>query len=348
MTSRCKGTHVFSWSQTEIDGLEAAPIDALSVGAVWSWFGSTTRVDGPNGPLILENAIGEDEWRSRAAKAVRKLMRTAKPADVEAVPIAEDLTDAGFAVTNGARTYTITIIDIGLGRAPLLMCLGELPPRGQELWVVDTIAPARRPVHAPQGVICFAPGTRMLTPTGIKLVEDLREGDWLQTKDNGAQPVQWVGSETYSGAHLFAQPALRPIRLRANTLGIGRPDHDLVISPEHRLLVQGRAAQRLFNTDEILVMAKDLVDGRGVSRDLTAQSVTYIHVLMPRHEVLFANGIETESFHPADASFAGMSRGNRHALCDLFPGVVEDPYLYGGHARRVLSRPEAAILMHAA
>jgi hypothetical protein len=227
------------------------------------------------------------------------------------------------------------------------MFLGAPPPRNEDLWVVEVNEPQRRtprPAGA-GGVLCFTPGTRLLAPDGIVPVEHLREGDWLQTKDNGPQRIEWIGMETFSGARLFASPRLRPVRIGANRLGVGRRDHDLLVSPEHRIVLRGAVAQSLFNEPEVLVMAKDLVNGRGIRRDLDVMQVTYIHVLMARHEVLFANGIETESFHPADADFSTLGRSETASLSDLFPGIVSDPYLYGDHARRALSRSEATLLL---
>ena len=43
-----------------------------------------------------------------------------------------------------------------------------------------------------------------------------------------------------TGARLYAMPHLRPIRFRAGALGQGRPEDDLLVSPQHRMLVQGR------------------------------------------------------------------------------------------------------------
>ena len=71
------GTFVISWSQTELDGLRAAPISAVQKGAVWSWNGETVRVDGPSGLLRLEQGEGEAMLRRRAARMVRKMVGAA-------------------------------------------------------------------------------------------------------------------------------------------------------------------------------------------------------------------------------------------------------------------------------
>ena len=70
-----------------------------------------------------------------------------------------------------------------------------------------------------------------------------------------------------SGARLFAMPEQRPIRLRRGALGVDRPEDDLIVSPEHRVLVKGRAARDLWGEDEVLVRAADLVGDRFITVD---------------------------------------------------------------------------------
>jgi len=197
-------------------------------------------------------------------------------------------------------------------------------------------------------VICFTPGTRIETPDGPRLVEQLREGDYVQTKDNGTEPILWVGSRRMTGARLFAMPHLRPVRIRSGALGVERPDEELLVSPSHRMLIKGDVAQALYNTPEVLVQAKDLVNGRNIAVDLAVREVTYVHLLLPRHQVVWANGVETESFHPASASLVSLDETDRKRLLELNPMLEFEPQSYGGFARRNLSTSEAAILKHEA
>ncbi|MDX5402410.1 MAG: Hint domain-containing protein, partial [Rhodobacterales bacterium] len=306
MTTGFGGTFVISWSQTEVDGLEAAPVRSLNVGASWSWRGDVVRVDGPDRVLRLEQAEGEAELRKRAARMVRRLVGAAitHTRDISSIEVSAPLQENGFVVTDGAQSYTITVIEVGAGVAPLLMFMDRIPPRNTDLWVVhhtlELMAPAPSGVGG-TGVICFTPGTRIATPDGPRAVQDLREGDLGQPKDNGAQEVLWVGSRRMTGARLFAMPKLRPIRFRAGALGVERPDQELIVSPDHRMLLSGHAARALFNADEVLVAARDLVNGQTIAVDMALKEVTYVHLLLPSHQVLWANGVETESFHPAQA-----------------------------------------------
>ncbi|NNE51950.1 MAG: Hint domain-containing protein [Sulfitobacter sp.] len=358
MKTGFRGTFVISWSQTEIDGLDAPPVKALSEGAAWSWRGDAVRVDGPNDVLRLDDADGAEQLRKRAARMVHRLVGTALEQEGVAMKRRPDdanpgmpLMDNSFVVTDGGRSYTVTLIEVGRGRQPLLMFLDDLPPRNSELWVVHhTLGSMGRRSHesGEGGVICFTPGTRVRTGNGSILIEDLREGDLVQTKDNGLQPIQWIGSRWMSGARLFAMPHLRPIRLKAGMFDAGMPDEDLIVSPEHRLVVKGPVAQELFNTDEVLVTARDLVRGEGVSVDLQMRQVTYIHLLFDQHQIMWANGVETESFHPASAALTSLDDDDRARLLSAHPDLAFDPHTYGAFARRNLSSSEAAILAHAA
>ena len=134
----------------------------------------------------------------------------------------------------------------------------------------------------------------------------------------------------------------------AGALGVDRPDSELLVSPEHRLLIKGNVARALFNTPEVLVMARDLVNDHSVTIDQAMREVTYIHLLLPRHQIVWANGVETESFHPASAALSTLDDGDRKRLLAFNAAFEVEPNLYGAYARRCLNGPEAALLAHEA
>lgn len=356
MKTGSSGTFVISWSQTETDGLRAAPLDILQVGASWRWTGVPVRVDGPQDMLRLDGAEGVAEVRRRAARVVRRLIGVAVGQGRAEVPEADDLGDdlgddlAGqsFVLTDGQQSYTVTLLTVPDTGALLLLVVGDMPPADQDLWVVRvqidrSVVAAAMPTA---GVICFTPGTRIATPVGLRLIEELRQGDRVLTRDNGAQPVIWTGRRRMTGARLYAMPHLRPIRFRSGAFGPGRPEPDLLVSPQHRMLLKGRAAQALFNVDEVLVAAEDLVNDLTVTIDRAVREVTYVHVLLEAHNVIWANGLETESFHPANAALDQVDPVQRDELLGLYPQLMLNPHGYGDYARRNLSSPEAAILRH--
>ncbi len=344
------GTFVISWSQTEVDGLRAAPLDVLAVGTTWRWTGAAVRVDGPQGVLLLEGADGATDIRKRAARMVRRLVGAAVGGDGAAGPDqADGLPEQGFIVTDGHQSFTVTLILVPDTGARLLMLVGDLPPVDQDLWVVRTSIDRTHSgvgARTAGGVICFTPDTRLATPNGPRMIRDLRPGDRINTRDNGPQEVMWTGHRRMTGARLYAMPHLRPVRFKAGALGIGRPDEDLLVSPQHRMLLQGAAAQALFNTPEVLVAAEDLINDQTVIVDHTLREVTYVHILLERHNVIWANGLESESFHPSNTALDTVDPGQLGTLLQLLPGIETNPHSYGDYARRNLSASEAAILRY--
>ena len=353
MKTGYQGTFVISWAQTEIDGLRAAAPEALATGASWRWRGEALRVDGPQNLLVLSGAEGAAEMRARAARMVHRLLGAAiegrgAAALAEPAPEPPDLPEQSFTVTDGLQAWVVTLVELPEAAARLLMFADRMPPRDTDLWVVDCAVDLRpEPLRLPEpGVICFTPGTLIDTPEGPRPVEALRPGDRIATRDDGAQELLWVGARRMTGARLHALPHLRPVRIRSGAFGIGRPTGDLLVSPQHRMLIRGAQARALFNEEEVLVQARDLVDGGAVRIEQGLPELRYIHLMFARHEVIRANGMETESFHPASTDLGMIAEDQRVGLLALFPEVARDPLSYGAFARRALHSSEAAILRH--
>lgn len=344
MGTGARATFVISWAQTTIGGQSAGPVQALVPGALWRWTGPVARLDGPDGPLIL-GAEALEALRRKAAASIRRLLRQALSRDLDRDDL-EDLPEQGFLVTDGKRRYGVRLVHSRETGARMVMFQGDLPPRGQDLRIVRVQVDPKAGLERKGGMICFTPGTRLATATGPRQVEDLHPGDLVQTRDEGLLPVIWTGRRRISGARLFATPGLRPVRIRGGAFGIGRPDGDLIVSPQHRMLVRGAAVVDAFNTPEALIAAEDMVNGGSVAVDLTPGDVTYIHFLLERHAIVTANGLETESFHPASAALEDLAAADRTALSVALPGVATDPESYGPYARRSLTGAEAAILRH--
>jgi hypothetical protein len=352
MRTGFRGTFVISWLQTETDGLKAAPLHILTVGASWRWTGRCVRVDGAQDVLHLHGAEGAAELKKRAARMAQRLIGAAVPhvasrQNAADETVGQDDPAHGFVVTDGSRSYSATVIHVRDTAARLVMFVDEIPPANTELWVVrrahDLIPPV---APAGGGVICFTPNTSIRTANGSKLIQDLRIGDTIATKDNGLQAIRWIGHRCVTAGRLHAMPHLRPIRFQAGAFGIGRPEKDLLVSPQHRMLVKGAAAVALFNTPEVLVAAEDLLNGTSVHVDLTPRDAVYIHLMLDQHQVIWANGLETESFHPANTALHRIEPTQHQALLQLLPDLAADPFTYGDYARRNLSAPEAAILQY--
>jgi hypothetical protein len=352
MATGFQGAFVIAWAQTCIEGYPAEPQQELAEGMSWSWHGALQPLDGDPAALLLTASRDQDDIRSRAARVVRKLLQhpTPSPAVLAASDAQGDpLLRGAFIVSDGARFFTIVPILLEDGTPPLLMFAGDPPPSGRELTIVhrneETLSAT--PSDDP-AVICFTPGTRVRTENGDVAIEDLGIGDRILTRDNGPQEVLWSGHRRMSGARLFAMPDQRPIRMRAGALGIDRPDGDLIVSPEHRVLVKGRAAIDLWGEHEVLVRAADLVGDSRITVDHSLRETFYIHLMLDRHEVVWANGLEVETFHPGFMGLEHLSNLQRKSLLEMRPELSDSPHSYGAPARRMLSRAEAAILINGA
>ena len=191
---------------------------------------------------------------------------------------------------------------------------------------------------------CFTPGTLIATPRGEVPVESLREGDRVITRDNGIQEIRWVGNRTLSRDELALNPSLKPILIKAGSLGQGLPERDMVVSPQHRLLIAGDRTQLYFDESEVLVAAKHLVNN-GAIQTLETLRTTYIHFMFDRHEVVLSDGAWTESFQPGDQTLGAMGQAARDEIVALFPDLAtaEGVADYAA-ARRALKAHEAKLL----
>ena len=118
----------------------------------------------------------------------------------------------------------------------------------------------------------------------------------------------------------------------------------LLVSPQHRLLFTGYRAQLLFGESEVLVAAKHLVDGKDV-RVAEREKVTYFHMMLDRHEVVYAEGAATESFHAGDIGISAISDQSREEMFRVFPQLRSNVGAYGDTARICLKRHEARLLV---
>ena len=191
---------------------------------------------------------------------------------------------------------------------------------------------------------CFTPGTKIATPKGERLVEELRVGDRIITRDNGMQEIRWVGAREMTGDDFEAAQHLRPVLIRQGALGNDLPERDMLVSPNHRVLVANDKTALYFEEREVLVAAKHLTDVEGIDI-VDVSATTYIHLMFDQHEVILSDGTWTESFQPGDHSLAGIGDEQRNEIFEIFPELETregiDRY---ASARRSLKKHEAKIL----
>ena len=184
--------------------------------------------------------------------------------------------------------------------------------------------------------ICFTPGAMIRVPGGERPVEDIVPGDLVVTLDRGAQPVRWVGKRRLSARDLAANPHLAPVRVTRDALAPGLPSADLVVSPQHRMMLAGLRTELLFGNKEVLASAKSLINGTSVTPSDAPDGVEYIHLLFDRHEVIFANGAATESLYPGDQAMDSLGQAARREVLEIFPELAAMTRKPWRPARRLL------------
>lgn len=131
---------------------------------------------------------------------------------------------------------------------------------------------------------CFASGTRLLTSKGPVKVENLALGDLVVTASGAHRPVKWIGHRTLDLAAQPDQKAVQPVRVEAGAFETNKPHRDLWLSPAHAVAVGGHLCQieRLINGTTIAQVPLD--------------TVTYWHIELDSHDVVFAEGLEAETY----------------------------------------------------
>lgn len=200
--------------------------------------------------------------------------------------------------------------------------------------------------EAPDNVVCFTEKTRILTDKGEVAAINLSVGDLVETYDNGLQPVRWVGIRSYSAADIQKNPTLAPVLIKAGALGQGLPKNDLMVSQQHRVLINSRMARRMFNQADVLVAAKQLIALEGISILYDASDVTYVHFMCDNHELVWSDGTLAETLLLGDQALASLPDAAKDEIHLIFGGSINmsnvrqpvRPLIKGSHMRKAAFR----------
>jgi hypothetical protein len=159
--------------------------------------------------------------------------------------------------------------------------------------LVVNISPAGYSVFNP---VCFTAGTMILTPSGERQVEEIEVGDLVTDMDGASHEVVWVGGRQRDLPIALCPKFARwlTVRIPAESLGPNLPARDLLVSQQHRVLIEGAKAELLYGEMRVLVPAIALV-GDVVRIERSARRVSYHHLLCAQHVILVANGMPAES-----------------------------------------------------
>jgi len=266
--------------------------------------------------------------------------------------LANDTNNSGGTLTvthiNGQAVVVGSIITLGTGQTVELNADGTLTVvgDGDTENVNFTYAVESTTGETDTGFVllnmvpCFVAGTLIETQEGKMPVEVLEAGDMILTRDQGYQPLRWIGQR-----EVDATGKMAPVEIAANTFGT----HSLLrVSPLHRILLQDEMAELLFGESEVLVAAKELVNDKTV-RVREGGTVTYVHLLFDKHQIVVSNGLESESFLPGGQITNLFEEEAVAEICALFPEL--DPQTgegYSKSARRILRKYEAELLLGSA
>jgi hypothetical protein len=181
---------------------------------------------------------------------------------------------------------------------------------------------------------CFVAGTEVNTPTGPVPVENLVPGDLVVTLDHGPQRVRWIGRSDRR-----ATGADAPVEIAAGSYGALRTTR---VSPQHRLLLEDPYAMLLYGQKDVLVRARDLIDGDTVRLRADGAPIAYIHIMFDRHEIVTADGVQSESFLPGPETLASF---DADLLEDLQRLLRQERRSQMRAARPCLKRQEAIMLL---
>jgi hypothetical protein len=184
-------------------------------------------------------------------------------------------------------------------------------------------------------IACYLRGTRILTDRGSVAVEELDIGDALVTGSGDIMKIKWIGRRAYAGWAAEANDEVQPILFKAGSIADHVPSRDLYVSPEHAMYVDG-----------ILIPSRNLVNGISILRAQPMDEVSYFHIELDRHDVIFAEGALSETFIDDE------SRDTFHNVSEfhmLYPTAavapveycaprVEDGYQLEAVRRSLLSR----------
>ena len=157
-------------------------------------------------------------------------------------------------------------------------------------------------------VPCYTAGTRILTPRGEVLVEDIAVGDTVVTVREGGpatRKVVWTGRRRLDLTRHPDPEFLAPIRILAGAIAHGVPERDLLLSPHHAVYLDG-----------YLYEALALVNGATIRQELDTREVTYHHIELEQHDIMLAEGLPAESF---------LNTGNRDMFENAGAAMVLHP-----------------------
>ena len=166
-----------------------------------------------------------------------------------------------------------------------------------------------------------ARGALIMTEDGPVAIEDLEPGAMVMTNEYGPQPVQWIGSYDMTPREAQNSERARLYRVTADTFGLAKPSHDLMLASAGHILTRHAACQTLYGFDMAFAPIRGLEDGETVIAVKPMSPVSVYNIAFDKQATIIANGVEIESFHPGALAETLLDQELRDAIGRLFPHI---------------------------
>ena len=226
-------------------------------------------------------------------------------------------------LTDGTNTYYMTEVFIAASNSYYYIFQDPAPELGVSYTVTNVGSPNSTNYSelSSPGITCYAPGTLIDTPDGPRAIETLRPGDLVLTVDHGPQPIRWVRQNDHPLAGADVED--KPVLIQAGALGAGRPLTDLIVSPQHRILVGAGGQLTQYFRAAAFAPAKALTRLGGIRHMKGKTKITWIHFACDRHEVVTANSCLSESLLPGPMVLNGLTLEERRTLMNIFKCIAK-------------------------
>lgn len=241
----------------------------------------------------------------------------------------------------------------GTGQTTEMLILVEVDGNGNvtEVYILPLAALAPRIGYALVGIdrenadqkfaevacVSFSRGTHITMASGQqRRIEDLNVGDMVLTRNDGPQQVRWIGQSTVRAVGEFA-----PIRIKAGAL---HNEHDLLVSPDHRLFIYQRSDALGAGRSELLVRARYLVNGDTVVQQ-DGGFIDYFQLLFDHHQIIYAEGIAAETLLVDTRTRAALPQDLHDALADLLSDHGDQTHKDLEVSEALLKHPDAASIL---
>ncbi|WP_101068298.1 Hint domain-containing protein [Roseovarius salinarum] len=239
----------------------------------------------------------------------------------------------------GATIELLVLVELdenGRVAAVYAVPLAPITPRTDYTLVRLDRDSARRRM-AEVACVAFTRGTHITLASGRQeRIERLSVGDVVLTRDDGPQAIRWIGQSTVRAVGEFA-----PIRIKAGALC---NEHDLVVSPDHRLFIYQRSDAIGAGRKPVLVRARHLVNGATVVQQ-PGGFVDYFQILFDEHQIIYAEGIAAETLLVDSHTRPALPVEVAGKLAGGLPAHTGRPHLDFEVRETLLNHPDTAALL---